>query len=198
MRVLELGCGVGTLTGLLAAMLPKGRLLAVDLSPGSIAQARERLGGMPRVELAVADVVNDPIEGPFDMVVLPDILEHIPLGQHPKLFLRLRGLLAPQGRVLIHSPDPHYCEWLHANHPELLQVVDQPLHLAPLAAVVAEAGLSVRHYQRHCIWADRPDYMAMLLEHSPAGHDYRQLPAPAPGLQHRIKRALRRFSGKGR
>lgn len=197
MRVLEMGCGVGTLTGLLAAMLPKGKLLAVDLSPGSIDQARQRLAGMAQVELAVADVVKDPIEGHFDMVVLPDVLEHIPLEQHPALFGRLRELLAPEGRVLVHSPDPYYSEWLHVHHPELLQVVDQPLHFAPLAAVVSEAGLAVRHFQRHCIWTDRPDYMAMVLELPPTGHAYRQLPAPAQSLQQRLKRALRRLSGRG-
>src|SRR5919199_6224759 len=40
---LDLGCGSGKLTGLLAERLPRGRVIAVDRSANMLAQARERL-----------------------------------------------------------------------------------------------------------------------------------------------------------
>lgn len=172
MRVLEMGCGIGTLTGLLAKCLPNGRLLAVDLSPASIEKARLLLAGVKNVELRVADVVSSPLDGPFGMIVLPDVLEHIPLEQHPALFARLKQLIAPDGRILIHSPDAYYSEWVQANQPDLLQVVDLALHLPQLIGTIHQAGLVPELVQRHCIWSDKPDYMALVLEHAPVGHDY--------------------------
>src|SRR5919205_1176439 len=40
---LDLGCGSGRLTELLAERLPRGRIIAVDRSANMLAQARERL-----------------------------------------------------------------------------------------------------------------------------------------------------------
>ncbi len=48
-RVLEIGCGVGTLTGLIASAIgPEGFLLAVDLSPKSIEAASHLMMALPR------------------------------------------------------------------------------------------------------------------------------------------------------
>lgn len=167
MRVLELGCGIGTLTGLLAERLPNGHLVAMDLSPESIAHARSFFIGRTNVELRVADVVSDPLGGPYDLIVLPDILEHIPLVRHNELFQHLREALQPNGRILVHSPDPFYSEWLRKNRPGSQQVVDLALHLPELVATFSQAGLCLLHYQRHSIWTEQPDYMAFSLVHVP-------------------------------
>lgn len=187
MCVLEMGCGVGTLTGLLAPCFPKGHLLAVDLSPASIEQAKLRLKSLHNLELRVADVVNDDLPGgPFDRIVLPDILEHIPTSLHDRLFARIKGFLAPDGKVIIHSPDPFYSEYLAQHHPELLQVVDQPLHHAALFTSIGGAGLVVSKLQRYSIWTDRPDYMYLVLEHAPKQHAYRKIIRPVPSFVQRI------------
>lgn len=192
MRVLEMGCGIGTFTGLLAHRIPNGKLLAVDLSPTSIATARSLLSGARNVELLAADVVTAPLDGPFDMIVLPDVLEHIPLARHAALFARLKALLAPDGRVLIHSPDPYYSDWLHANRPELLQVIDLPLHLPGLIATMDGAGLVPIAFQRHSIWFDKPDYMAFVLVHAPKGHSYVERPSTST-LSSRMRSVILRL-----
>lgn len=195
MRVLEMGCGIGTLTGLLAGDLPQGRLIAVDLSPVSIEQAGRALQACANVELRVADVVSDELPGPFDRIVLPDVLEHVPSERHGRLFLRIKALLAPNGRVIVHSPDPYYAEYLQREHPELLQVVDQALHIGPLVAVVEAAGLVVSKFQRYSIWTDAPDYMVLVIEHVPAGHVYRQLPQVPVTWTRRLMQRLKRMRG---
>src|SRR5215510_13386256 len=46
MRVADLGCGVGTVTTLLAELVgPKGQVVGVDFSGAQLAQAREHLNG---------------------------------------------------------------------------------------------------------------------------------------------------------
>lgn len=193
MRVLEMGCGIGTLTGLLASRLPNGTLLAVDLSPASIDRARLLLPGANNIEWRVADVVTAPLEGPFDLIVLPDVLEHIPTQQHAALFARLKLLLAVEGKVLIHSPDPFYSDWIRANRPDLLQVVDIALHLPGLVATIDAAGLVPIAFQRHSIWTEKPDYMAFVLVHAPTGHPYSKRPSPKKNLPSRLHRLFARF-----
>ncbi|MFZ9236700.1 MAG: class I SAM-dependent methyltransferase, partial [Algoriphagus sp.] len=39
-RILEVGCGIGTVSHLLATQVPQGKVLALDISPESIEKAR--------------------------------------------------------------------------------------------------------------------------------------------------------------
>ncbi len=176
--VLEIGCGIGTFTGLLIGQLKNGSLLAIDLSPVSIETARNQLNKYRDLELRVVDIVNDAIAGSFDMIVLPDVLEHIPLDQHVGLFKKLNGLLSDSGKILIHAPDPYYADWLRENRPELLQVIDLALHLPRLVEDIDASGLSIQHFQRHSIWTVEPDYMALVLTRKPQSPNYTELREP--------------------
>jgi trans-aconitate 2-methyltransferase len=191
-RVLEIGCGVGSFTGLLASKFPGMRILAVDISEAGIESARSALAGVRNVEFMVADVINDEIPGTFDMIILPDVLEHIPAHLRPRLFERMRGWLGGNGRILIHSPEPYFLEWIIAEKPELLQVVDLPLHLTELLPEIHAAGLMMHYFQRHNIWTDRPDYMAMVLIKVPVPAPYRFLPETGTPRQ-RVKALLKRI-----
>lgn len=78
--VLDVGCGTGaTLTAIKAAH-PLARAWGVDLSPGMIAVARERLerSGVS-AEVQVADAEHLPLpDGAVDLVVCVDSLHHYP------------------------------------------------------------------------------------------------------------------------
>src|SRR5262245_51055776 len=82
-RVLEIGTGVGTLTGLVAAEIgPEGALSGIDLSPASIEAAKKRLAHFKNLTLLAGDALEIVVPGTFDVVVLPDVIEHIPLERH--------------------------------------------------------------------------------------------------------------------
>ena len=71
--VLEIGCATGEL---IAAMpvAPGGRKLGIDISPANIEAARARF---PQLEFACGDFAALPASA-FDVVVLSDVLEHVP------------------------------------------------------------------------------------------------------------------------
>jgi predicted O-methyltransferase YrrM len=77
MRVLELGCGVGEVTLLLARLIgPHGSLLSLDLDPDAVENTQSRLqsAGHRHVNVEVADVLSyEPAEA-FDAVVGRHIL----------------------------------------------------------------------------------------------------------------------------
>ena len=75
-RVLDAGCGTGTLAMELVAR--GAEVLAIDISPTLIANAQERLprdAGPGKVTFAVGDML-DPAHGRFDYVVAMDSLIH--------------------------------------------------------------------------------------------------------------------------
>lgn len=103
-RVLDVGCGTGFL---LEALARDGRWhgVGVDLSPDSVGLARDRLarlGAADRLDARVGSAYEPP-EGPFDLVTLTDVLEHL---EDPRACLRaLRERLAPGGLLVVSTPN---------------------------------------------------------------------------------------------
>ncbi len=102
-KVLEIGCGTGRHTATLAQ---QGNLVtAVDLSPGMLAIARQKLGDAGNVRLIEADVMVDAIDGgPFDTVVTALVLEHI--RDLPRFFARAAALMADGGEMFVSEIHP--------------------------------------------------------------------------------------------
>lgn len=92
-RVLEIGCGLGDLLASLSDVTRVG----VDVSPRMIDIAR---GRHPGLDLRVCDVERDELpEGPFDVVVMSDVVGH--LDDIERALERVRPLLSPAGRLVV-------------------------------------------------------------------------------------------------
>jgi len=95
--VLDAGCGTGRLTGELLARLPKGRVLAVDLSANMLQTARKelepRFGG--KIWFAVADLQHLPLKQAVDGIFSTAAFHWI--RDHELLFSSLCGALRPGG-----------------------------------------------------------------------------------------------------
>jgi len=102
-RVLDVGCGTGYLLEHLAERGFSG--VGVDLSPESVAIAERRLGEIGAGERLTASVGSayEPPEGPFDLVTITDVLEHL---EQPRACLAAaRDRLAPGGLVVVSTPN---------------------------------------------------------------------------------------------
>src|SRR3974390_22467 len=101
-RVLDAGCGTGKLTRLLAESLPRGRVVALDLSRNMVRHARQNLrpdfGG--RVEFVAADFkvlpFRDCFDGIFSTASFPWVSDHNVLFQSLFNALRSGGWLHAQ------------------------------------------------------------------------------------------------------
>jgi SAM-dependent methyltransferase len=79
-RVLECGCGTGAQTVHLASRNPEARIVSVDISATSLAQARQRIvaAGRRNVEFLKGDIFDLPFrDEEFDHVFLCFVLEHL-------------------------------------------------------------------------------------------------------------------------
>ena len=99
-RVLDAGCGSGRVTELLAARLPRGRVVALDGSPSMIEAARDRLAPFgDRIEYIVADLgLPLPIEGPVDAILSTATFHWVP--DHDALFANLAAVVRPGGWLI--------------------------------------------------------------------------------------------------
>jgi 2-polyprenyl-3-methyl-5-hydroxy-6-metoxy-1,4-benzoquinol methylase len=107
-RVLDVGCGVGRWSRLLASR--GADVTGVDLSPTMIAEARRRAarsGLASRCRFLVQDLAHLDAGGPYDLVLGVTVLQHI---LDPEALCaavqRLTAHLAPNGRLVLLEAAP--------------------------------------------------------------------------------------------
>uniref|UniRef100_UPI0040487F86 class I SAM-dependent methyltransferase n=1 Tax=Algoriphagus sp. TaxID=1872435 RepID=UPI0040487F86 len=158
-RVLEVGCGIGTVSHLLATQVPQGKVLAVDISPESVEKARVLWKKQGNLKFDVSDMSDFNLPGEtFDFFVFPDVLEHIPVAQHARLFENIQRHAHADSVVLIHIPAPRYLEWMIGNQPEKLQVIDQPLDTGVLVQTLGAAGFYLEKMETYALFFEEKDY----------------------------------------
>jgi 2-polyprenyl-3-methyl-5-hydroxy-6-metoxy-1,4-benzoquinol methylase len=103
-RVLELGCAAGVFGKALKDRHPGTHVTGIDAGRAAAALAASRLDRVICARMEDVDFAREGLRaGEFDLVVAGDILEHLvdPWG----MLGRLRGLLAPGGRLVASIPN---------------------------------------------------------------------------------------------
>jgi SAM-dependent methyltransferase len=95
-RVLDIGCGFGEF---LEPVDSSWLRFGVEVSPFA-AESAARLAG---VQVAVGSADALPLNGPFDLVTLWDVLEHLPGAG--RCLREIRRILAPDGLLVFSTPD---------------------------------------------------------------------------------------------
>ncbi len=99
-RAVDIGCGPGNSTEVLAARFPSAAISGIDSSPDMIEAARERLPRL-RFDLSGIEEWDDP--GPFDLILANAVLQWLP--NHAVLMPALMGKLAAGGSLAVQMPD---------------------------------------------------------------------------------------------
>lgn len=140
----DLGCGPGNSTEVLAERFASATVTGMDSSDDMVAVARKRL---PAIPFALADITTWSPAEPVDVILANASLQWLP--DHATLYPRLISHLAPGGSLAVQTPDN----------------LDEPAH--KLALEVAASGPwaakigAVKHPARHTA----PFYYALLQPH---------------------------------
>ncbi|MEE1796414.1 class I SAM-dependent methyltransferase [Streptomyces sp. BE308] len=105
-RVLDLGCGPGSLAARLVGRLPTARIVAVDMDPLLLALGRARHPNAARyVEAVIGEdgwIDTLALRGPVDAIVSTTALHYLPEHVLRRTYAELTALLRPGG-VLINA-----------------------------------------------------------------------------------------------
>jgi trans-aconitate 2-methyltransferase len=117
-RVVDLGCGTGDLTALLAARYPTARTVGLDSSEEMLVRARVR---QPQLELERRDIAAFASDEPCDVLFSNAALHWVP--DHATLLPRLCRTLAPGGVLAVQVPN-NFAEPSHVLLREVAHLPD--------------------------------------------------------------------------
>jgi cyclopropane fatty-acyl-phospholipid synthase-like methyltransferase len=103
LRLLDVGCGHALFALTFAKAYPRAQVFGIDW-PEVLDHARHNataMGLTDRSEFLAGDVFTAPLGGPYDVVVVANFLPQFSAAQGVELLRRLRGVLAPDGRVVL-------------------------------------------------------------------------------------------------
>jgi trans-aconitate 2-methyltransferase len=99
-RIVDIGCGPGNSTELLAARYPEAEVIGLDSSPEMLAAARKRL---PECAFVEADITAWRPDEPVNLLFANAVLQWVP--DHLAVLARLFGGLAPGAALAVQMPD---------------------------------------------------------------------------------------------
>lgn len=162
-NVLELGCGIGIMTGLMSTVVKKGIIESVDLSDKSIEYAKSKIK-KKNISFYTDDVVNYiPKNRDFDFITLFDVIEHIPLELHSDLFKNLSKIVADHTKILINIPNPEFIDYHQNDESAWLQIVDQPVPLQTIVKNAEDNELQLTDFKTYSIWIEN-DYQFFVIQ----------------------------------
>jgi len=152
-RVLDVGCGYGAVARTIARARPVSTVLGVELDEGRLAAAKAA-DNPANLSFARADATVSLPDGPWDVVVLSNVLEHI---EARVAFLKGLVATARPSTILIRVP-LFERDWKMAMRREVgAGWMSDPEHFiehtqAEFAAEMAAAGISVD--ERVTLWGE--------------------------------------------
>lgn len=163
-NVLEIGCGTGTLTSLLSKHCSNGKIISTDISNEGIEKAKLFTGSPRNVEFRVADKIDFDLNLKFDFVIFADVLEHIPIDAHSSLLASIKNSLHSHSIIAVNIPSPFHIEWQQKFQPEVLQVIDQPLHTNNFLNGFYTNGLYLFSLETYSLYFVNGDYQWMIFK----------------------------------
>jgi SAM-dependent methyltransferase len=157
MRLLDVGCGPGSITLGFAERLPQGEAVGVDLSAETLAQAASdaEARGLKNLHYKVADVYDLPFDtGYFDVAYAHQVIQH--LVNRPAALREMIRVVKPDGRLAVREVDwgtvgywpldPWLDRFIEVHQASWLRLGGQPRMGRELRALFNLTGLVDCHF----------------------------------------------------
>lgn len=195
-KILEIGCGIGTMTNLMAPLVNTGKLISSDISPKSIEISKNYNKKFNNIEFIVADSTNYSFPKlDYDFIVLFDVLEHIQTEFRPEIIKLCALQMKEETQLLINVPAPEAHKYAITNFPEVMQLVEIPVYLKELLPLLESNNLEIVSFFSYDMWQPREyDFYQIRKKKT---YEYRKITPPQylnpQWIINRIKRKLNFF-----
>jgi malonyl-CoA O-methyltransferase len=200
-RILEIGCGTGYLTQLLAERYPSARITAVDLAENMVQAARERLGHLATIRFLIGDAETMEWDETFDLIVSNATVQWFGAPEHS--FRTLSDHLQPGGWIVFSTFGPDTFQELHQQFREVEHALRLPSGMhglrlrspAEWEIILRDAGLADVESIVCSHRMEYPDCYAFLQSIKQTGASYSVSSAVSLSAQHRLLReVVRRYN----
>lgn len=172
-KILEVGCGVGFLTRLLAQHFSRGSVVATEISESGIEAAKASCSGKSNVRFVLTGDLSKLGTESFDLVIFADVLEHIPLQEHEGLFQGVHQLTHSKSVVAINIPSPFHIRHLKKAAPQQLQIIDQALETDSFLPAIYQGGFYLHELKTYSLYFKGGDYQWLLLKRQDSFADFK-------------------------
>lgn len=151
--ILEIGCGIGTMTNLIAPYVKKGKIIASDISAKSIELAIVNNKRFKNIEFITANSIDFTFPTlSYDFIVLFDVLEHIQNEFRDEFIKNIASVMQEKTKLLINVPAPH--AHIHAikNFPDQMQIVEIPVWINELIPILQNHKLELKSFFTYDMW----------------------------------------------
>ena len=170
-EILDFGCGIGKLTGLLAKNFQRSSVYGYDISKESLCVARKENAAIKNAFF----IDNLPVETRYDIIIAANIFHHIIPGERIKILCEIKKLLKPQGKIVFfeHNPFNPFTRYIVKMCPFDIGV--KLIRLHELIKTIESSGfkIEIKHYILFLPWPSRVfREIEHWLRHLPAGAQY--------------------------
>lgn len=192
--ILEIGCGIGTMTNLMAPLVKIGKLVSSDISPKSIEISKNYNQKFNNIEFIVADSTNFSFPKlNYDFIVLFDVLEHIQTEFRPEILKLCALQMGENTQLLINVPAPEAHKYAITNFPEAMQLVEIPVYLKEVLPILESNNLEITSFFSYDMW--QPNEYDFYQIRKKKTYEYKKLTPPQylnpQWIINRIKRKLK-------
>lgn len=159
-KILELGCGWGSLTLAMAQHFPDSQITAVSNSNSQreFIQQRANELGLTNIEMITCDVNRLALDRHFDRIVSVEMFEH--MRNYENLLSRVAGWLKPGGKLFVHIFCHRYLAYPFETEGDdnwmgryfftggMMPARDTLLHFQKHLTLESQWDLSGSHYQK--------------------------------------------------
>lgn len=160
--ILDLGFGLGWSTYEFARAFPDSKVEGYDISE-ELTKAATAIFNLPNLLYTSLDLTSNFPSGKFDVIVMLDVFEHIPLLARAKFYGHIKESLTENGRVIFTCPTVYHQNYLREFKPEGLQPVDEYVDLEVIKEFAIGTNTNICHFEFLDIWNKR-DYLFCVIE----------------------------------
>lgn len=145
-RIVDIGCGDGRFTRELALSFPESRLVGIDYSSRAVTLAAAMNQDLRNLEFLSLDITKASSLPPFDMAILMEVFEHIPIGEADHFMAAVRRLLRQRG--VLYLTVPHVNKALEYKHFQHFTVETICTYLRPYFDIAEVVPFERRSWRR--------------------------------------------------
>jgi len=150
-RIVDIGCGDGRFSSELSRAFPQATVVGVDYSKRAVALATAMNPGIANLQFLSLDITNDTGLQPFDVAILMEVFEHIPLADAERFMSGVHSMLKPGGELLLTVP--HENKPLEYKHYQHFSIAGISKYLQREFRIVEVIPFERRHFARRLMSA---------------------------------------------